>query len=422
MSGSQTGSKIANRLVLLMAVGFLVAIAAIAGIRLTGVWRLAEVRATVKAEGINLDPKSYNIVPPEPDSNAALVYLLAFQWVETRMPGNPAGIDPATLTHQPASVWSRRETEAARAMARAYQEPIAMLHQAARLRVSAFPVDCAAEGRIKMADLSGAGPLFRVAILEAKLQLKEDNRAAARANLVACGRLLERLGQERPLEYKLMALSLFQDYFGALQDLAEGGQVTANEMGEIMPILNRLSAIRMEDSLAVDFARWSAKLEQRPGLAAVLRWPVDPWQTSTALERRKELMELAAVPYRTTHHRLIGLRSTELPFWCPDARDRLGTAESRMRAFKQHESGVDMCRLGLAVSAWHNRRLRWPANLEALTPEFLPQLPIDAVTGKAFRYEVEKDLVVISSQGLEEDSKEDDLGFVIARRGSDPDV
>jgi hypothetical protein len=72
--------------------------------------------------------------------------------------------------------------------------------------------------------------------------------------------------------------------------------------------------------------------------------------------------------------------------------------------------------LGLALELCHRQNKQWPATLAELSPQFLPELPVDRITGKPLRYQIVDDRPVIYSVGVDED---DDGGRLPAECADD---
>lgn len=59
--------------------------------------------------------------------------------------------------------------------------------------------------------------------------------------------------------------------------------------------------------------------------------------------------------------------------------------------------------LGLALELYHRQHKKWPESLAELSPQFLPQLPVDPVTGKALQYKIVNDRPMVYSVGADGD-------------------
>jgi hypothetical protein len=66
--------------------------------------------------------------------------------------------------------------------------------------------------------------------------------------------------------------------------------------------------------------------------------------------------------------------------------------------------------LGLALELYHRQHKKWPESLAELSPQYLPQLPVDRITGKPLHYKIVDDRPLVYSEGPDSD---DDGGRAI---------
>jgi hypothetical protein len=59
--------------------------------------------------------------------------------------------------------------------------------------------------------------------------------------------------------------------------------------------------------------------------------------------------------------------------------------------------------VGLALELYHRKHSKWPESLAELSPQWLPQLPVDAITGQPLHYKVVDDRPVVYSVGADGD-------------------
>ena len=52
---------------------------------------------------------------------------------------------------------------------------------------------------------------------------------------------------------------------------------------------------------------------------------------------------------------------------------------------------------------FHRKHNKWPATLGELSPQYLPQLPVDPITGRALHYKVDNDRPLVYSVGADGD-------------------
>jgi hypothetical protein len=66
--------------------------------------------------------------------------------------------------------------------------------------------------------------------------------------------------------------------------------------------------------------------------------------------------------------------------------------------------------LGLALELYHRQHNKWPESLAELSPQYLPQVPVDRITGKSLHYKIVDDRPLVYSVGPD---NEDDAGRAI---------
>jgi hypothetical protein len=84
--------------------------------------------------------------------------------------------------------------------------------------------------------------------------------------------------------------------------------------------------------------------------------------------------------------------------------------EKLLRRKAASESELDGVLIGLALEAFHRKHNKWPASLAELSPQYLPQLPVDLVTGQPLTYKVVEDRPVVYGVGFDAD---DDSGRAV---------
>jgi hypothetical protein len=77
--------------------------------------------------------------------------------------------------------------------------------------------------------------------------------------------------------------------------------------------------------------------------------------------------------------------------------------EKVLRRKTASEAEVDGVLVGLALEAFHRKHNKWPVSLAELSPQYLPQLPVDLITGKPLAYKVVDDRPVVYSVGFDAD-------------------
>jgi len=74
----------------------------------------------------------------------------------------------------------------------------------------------------------------------------------------------------------------------------------------------------------------------------------------------------------------------------------------RNRAVASHGER-DGVLVGLALELYHREHGNWPASLEELSPRWLPELPVDQITGEPLKYHIADDRPVVYSLGSDSD-------------------
>jgi hypothetical protein len=81
-----------------------------------------------------------------------------------------------------------------------------------------------------------------------------------------------------------------------------------------------------------------------------------------------------------------------------------------------------MAAIACALELHHRAKGNYPENLDALLPEFLPHLPVDPVTGQAFRYRTVPDgSYLLYSLGFDREDHGGKISNNIDRWVDDPD-
>jgi hypothetical protein len=59
--------------------------------------------------------------------------------------------------------------------------------------------------------------------------------------------------------------------------------------------------------------------------------------------------------------------------------------------------------IGLALELYHREHKKWPVSLAELSPRYLPELPVDRITGKPLLLKIVNDRPVVYSRGVDSD-------------------
>jgi hypothetical protein len=73
--------------------------------------------------------------------------------------------------------------------------------------------------------------------------------------------------------------------------------------------------------------------------------------------------------------------------------------------------------IGIALELYRREHNKWPASLTELSPRWLPEIPVDRITGKPLKYRIVEDRPIVYSMGADSD---DDDGRLPAECNGDP--
>jgi hypothetical protein len=146
-----------------------------------------------------------------------------------------------------------------------------------------------------------------------------------------------------------------------------------------MPATNMLVASRKE--MIGMYDHLTNRAQQR------LETPL--WETTDTTSTDEELLATQAGPLGKFRYLFVQLL---LPAY--DAvRNRYATSHGE-------REGV---LLGLALELYHREHGKWPASLAELSPRWLPELPVDRITGKPLEYKIINDRPIVYSVGVDGD-------------------
>jgi len=113
----------------------------------------------------------------------------------------------------------------------------------------------------------------------------------------------------------------------------------------------------------------------------------------------------------------------ELQFFSPYhvfARMLVPALETAVKRFAQAQATLDLARAAIALERYWLAHGEFPETLDALTPQFLAQVPHDVINGQPLHYRRTSDgQFVLYSVGWNE---KDDGGVVVFEKGSVPQV
>ncbi len=93
----------------------------------------------------------------------------------------------------------------------------------------------------------------------------------------------------------------------------------------------------------------------------------------------------------------------------------LPSYDNLLKRIVMTNSELDGVYLGLALELYHRQHHKWPESLAELAPQWLPEVPVDRVTGQPLHYKVVDDNPLVYSVGL--DGKDDNGRSVPTENG-----
>lgn len=93
----------------------------------------------------------------------------------------------------------------------------------------------------------------------------------------------------------------------------------------------------------------------------------------------------------------------------------LPSYDNLLKRIVMTNSELDGVYVGLALELYHREHKKWPDSLAELAPQWLPEVPVDRVTGQPLHYKIVDDKPLVYSVGL--DGKDDNGRAVPAENG-----
>jgi hypothetical protein len=84
--------------------------------------------------------------------------------------------------------------------------------------------------------------------------------------------------------------------------------------------------------------------------------------------------------------------------------------DNLLKRIVMSNSGTDGVYIGLALELYHRQHHKWPESLSELAPQWLPEVPVDRITGQPLHYKIVDDKPLVYSVGLDGD---DDNGRAV---------
>jgi hypothetical protein len=113
------------------------------------------------------------------------------------------------------------------------------------------------------------------------------------------------------------------------------------------------------------------------------------WETTDSPSLDDELLALHSEPFGKIRYLFVNLL---MPAY-DKVRSRYATSQGE-------REGVF---IGLALELYHREHDKWPASLQELSPRWLPEVPVDRITGKPLKYLIVDDRPVVYCAGVDGD-------------------
>jgi hypothetical protein len=95
----------------------------------------------------------------------------------------------------------------------------------------------------------------------------------------------------------------------------------------------------------------------------------------------------------------------------------LPSYDGMRHAYASSEGQREGLMIGLALELYHRQHGKWPESLAELTPRWLPELPVDRITGKPLLYRIVGDRPIVYSAGVDSDDDGGRLPAYYSERG-----
>jgi hypothetical protein len=188
------------------------------------------------------------------------------------------------------------------------------------------------------------------------------------------GRLALRVTKDQNLFELLRAVTSATSSPPAPTPLSNGGLAML-----AMPATNMVVASR--DEMTDVYQRFSDR--------ALARLETPLWETANSTSNDEELQALQSEPLGRFRYLFVNLL---LPAY-DKVRNRYATSMGE-------REGV---LIGLALKLYHREHGKWPETLAELSPRWLPELPVDRITGEPLKFTVVDDRPVVYSVGVDGD-------------------
>lgn len=414
-------------------------------------WKLEAVLADIRARGWPTEVAELYPTPISDSENAALLYGLAFG--KRRAVSDSTAETTKDHSLQEWAALSPEQQAQVRSDLARNASTLDLLHQAAQRPSCDFHLDYRKGYFLELPHLSRLRDsiyLERAAVIVALDDGRTEDAFEYWLDMVAMVRHQE--GQ-RFLITELVRLTCLSIACDTLQGVVQSGQLDAQHVdsalaaldglesrhsfvgglqGEVAVFRNLLSpryvaAVAYElfggDSLDAVissgdlrtasqklFAIAPAKLYESP-----LGRPWRQYDEATGLGIFRELMQMLEQPYYVKRASVSGpSEKAELPSWSAPATCLVLPAYAHLGStFAAVEARVACARTALALERYRLTHGQYPATLDALVPDILPQVPLDPFDGKPLRYINDGKRVAVYSvgQNLQDDGgSEEEVG------------
>jgi hypothetical protein len=192
-----------------------------------------------------------------------------------------------------------------------------------------------------------------------------------------------------------------QNLFQLLNSIASGGSTAASMFSNTGVATFALPAV----NLVVASRKPMTDMFDKVTNEALARLDTPFWQRASMPSLEDEVSALRSEPLGQYHYLFVLLLTPA----CDKFLNRVAGSDA-------DRDGVF---LGLALELYHREHRQWPQSLDQLSPQWLPAVPLDPITGKPLHYQVVNDRPIVYSVGIDGD---DDGGRVPVDTAGKPDA
>lgn len=391
--------------------------------------------------------------PVAPEENAALLYLrasAAFQalppveepkpelspeeeilWEEA-----PRTFEPLPIVGSGELPWNVGELEPAlQERLRAYlalnEEALKLTYEAGRLRSSRFDLDFSKGPAMELEHLSRMRALARLLSLDAVRHVLDGNTDALTKTLEAQFRLAEAMAQEPVLISHLVYVAIFSIARGSLEMALDNASFTAAQLTTLQtvfaempdPFVSLKRAFVTERAFGLSYDPLDVTQFETHDEPRLLQW------TSKWIRRATGATLGSEVVLTRAYAMLLDNAEKPPHTWEVDPMERqweevwrhsliaailLPSLSNSLEAPARVQADTALALTTLAIERYRRDNGQLPESLNALTPVYLAEMPVDPFSGQPPLYRREGEGYVVYSVGRD---REDDGGTELNERG-----